>query len=131
MRHKFYYLFLILSSICKAQTTLKKHGIGLEIFGKSDIYSLNYQYTIKQNLTLRAGIGYQPGTFQVFSKNDRSFFYVPIELNKQFLKANHQINLSFAWLCNLTLYHPNYIHLKINPKAGIGYHLIIKNTLLI
>ncbi|MFN4082699.1 MAG: hypothetical protein ACK4K9_03635 [Bacteroidia bacterium] len=112
-----------------AQNIQNKHGLGIEFFGKSDIYAIHYTYNLNNQINhFRVGIGYQPGTFEIFSPNDRSFFYIPIEFNKSFFEPKHRLNISISCLHKITLYHPYYFQINSNPRIGAGYMLNIKNN---
>lgn len=114
-----------------SQQNRQTHAIGIELFGKSDIYCISAQKNFTKNNFFRIGIGYQPGSFEILSPNDRSFFYVPVETGKAISNKKHKPVISVALLNNFTYYHTQYLHFKTNPRCGAGYMICLPKNYFI
>lgn len=117
------FFVLVCFPICLLAQNNKKfiHNIYLEGLGNSDWYSLNYEYVKNNKSALRLGFSMVPGTNQFLSKNDRYFWYLPIE--KSYLMGNkkHKFNLSFGIQTLFTYYIDFPNHFRFRPQLGIGY----------
>ena len=121
--------FVLVSSLAGyAQTTThltdsntKRNSIYMEVFGMSDIYALNFERTLSENYSIRLGISWLPGTWQLNGNNNRSFFYLPLEWNRIYGTKQHRIQSSSAILTQLIYNVQSPNQYVFNPRLGISY----------
>lgn len=116
-------LTLITNANLSAQdsTSLKRNIIFLEILGTGEVYSLNYANLIKSNQSLRIGLSWLPGSWEISGQNDRSFIFIPVEYNYLSGKRNHKLELSAGIKTRWTVYSDLPNSLNFTTVTGAGY----------
>jgi hypothetical protein len=114
-------LCCMLSVSAQTQQDSAKHMIYAELFGTSDIYSINYEYLLSNTYTLRAGVSWLPGSWQLNGLNHRSFYYLPLEFNRIFGASSHKIATSVSILATLTYGYTTPNHYRFEPSLGCSY----------
>jgi hypothetical protein len=115
----------------KSQESNHAKIVFAEALGSSDIYSLNFDYGLRENQTIMAGISYVPGTWQLQGLNDRGFIYIPVMYH--YLLGNNTLKteLSAGSLQTIIIHKENPTLYKFRPQIGIGLRYQPKNGLFL
>lgn len=114
-------LSLMLCTYSKAQQDSTKHIVYAELFGTSDIYSINYEHLLTNHYSLRAGFSWLPGSWQLNGLNNRSFYYLPVEFNRIFGEKTHKVAASVSILTTLTYGFTTPNQYRFSPGLGCSY----------
>lgn len=117
-----------MQTVC-AQESKHTKIIFAEVLGSSDIYSLNFDYGLRENKTIMAGISYVPGTWQLQGLNDRGFIYIPVMYHYLLGKNKLKTELSAGSLQTIIVHKENPNLYKFRPQIGIGVRYQPKNGL--
>ncbi len=105
----------------KAQNDTARNYVTLEVLGNAGLYSLNYEYKVKTNMTLRIGTCWLPGTWPPSDLNNRTFFYFPFEFNYLVRRSRHHFSISSGILTKWILHYDLPDQFIFNPQIGVGY----------
>lgn len=117
-------IVLLTCTLCfsvKAQQDSAKHIVYAELFGTSDIYSINYEYLLSNKYSLRGGFSWLPGSWQLNGLNNRSFYYLPLEFNRIFGTSAHKVAASASILTTLTYGYTTPNQYRFSPSLGCSY----------
>ena len=114
-------LCCVLSICAKAQQDSSKHIVFGELFGTSDIYSVNYERLLSNKYSLRAGFSWLPGSWQLNGLNNRSFYYLPVEFNRIFGASAHKVAASASILTTLIYGYTTPNQYRFLPSLGCSY----------
>ncbi len=114
-----------------AQESKHTKIIFAEVLGSSDIYSLNFDYGLRENRTIMAGISYVPGTWQLQGLNDRGFIYIPVMYHFLVGKNTLKTELSAGSLQTIIIHKENPNLYKFRSQIGIGLRYQPKNGLFL
>lgn len=98
-----------------------KNAIYIELMGMSDIYAINYERTLSTKHAVRIGFSWLPGTWQINGDNNRSFYYLPLELSRVYSNKNHNLVTSSAILTSIQHGYNSPNLYKFNPRFGLAY----------
>ncbi len=105
----------------QTQQDSAKHIIYAELFGTSDIYSVNYEHLLSNKYSLRAGFSWLPGSWQLNGLNNRSFYYLPLEFNRIFGASAHKFAASASILTTLIYGYTTPNQYRFSPSLGCSY----------
>lgn len=114
----FVFLLLALNIFAQGKTEPAQNNIYLELFGNAGAYSINYDRTLIENFSIRAGV-------MIISLNPDFTGAVPVLINKKFYTDKNHVEIGFgATLFSIKLNllkHDGKIVNGAVPTAVFGY----------
>ncbi|MES2779056.1 MAG: hypothetical protein V4651_04070 [Bacteroidota bacterium] len=120
-------LLFITTTACCQPLVYKKYIVYVELLGAGDPYSLNVEYLIRPNHSLRLGGCWFPEKWRLDGVQERTYLNLPLTYQYLIGKNNHKLECSGGILNTYTIYSKFPNHLQITPQFALAYRFQ-KNT---